>query len=324
MPERPCRVAVMDIGSQTFRMVGVECFARDARILFSCRENVRLGSGLGQDGILSAEAVQRGLDTIARFMAILDRHRVNKVRAVATAAMRRASNAALFLEQAARLGLHIEVIDWQEEAGLSVRGAALSVPGMQPVWAMVDVGGGSSEVVLYDGSRVVCSLSMEIGAVLLQEMLSSDKGQDAASLCGTARQFLQAKLSVLNPWRGQIQAAVATGGTATTAAAIALGLETYDPRKIRGFFISLPMLRNMLDGMLQMDLEQRRHVSGLEPGRADIFPAGIAILLEIINHLQLNGLFVSDSGLFVGLLVTFMEKECNIHVESSCARSLYF
>ena len=319
---KTCRTAVLDIGSQTFRMAGAEIQGSCVKILFSERENVRLGRGLEKKGIIGRDAMKRGLLALQGFGKTLKSFSISRVRAAGTAALRNASNAGGFLKEAGALGFSIDIIDWKEEASAAARGAYNALGGVDSPWIMIDVGGGSSEVVMCGQKGVVQGVSLPVGAVSLLETLPAGR-VSAAVLSEAAGQLLESRLSAVFPGQKGLRQAVATGGTATTIAAVELGLDVYDPRKIRGLFISLPRLREILSCMQALGLKERRKIRGLEPGRADIFPAGIAILAEIVSYLDLDGIIVSDGGLLSGLLAAFMEKECNFYVEPSCARSLY-
>lgn len=322
MHPESCRAAVLDVGSQTFRMAGAEVQESCVKILFSERENVRLGQGLIKDGIIWHEAMERGLLALEGFQKTLKSFSISRVRAAGTAALRKAANAGRFLKEARGLGFSIEIIDWQEEASVAARGAYNALGGVDSPWIMIDVGGGSSEIVICRLTDIVQGISLNIGAVSLLEMLPEGRAS-GVMLAETAGQFLASRLSAVFPIGKGLKQVVAIGGTATTIAAVELGLDFYDPRKIKGLFISLPRLRELLSRMVALDIEKRRQVRGLEPQRADIFPAGIAILAEIVSYLGLEGIIVSDGGLLSGLLAAFMEKECNFYVEPSCARSLY-
>ncbi len=311
------------MGTQTFRMAGAKVQGTCMKPLFSLRENVRLGQGLKREGRIRQEAMERARAALESFKKVLEQHSVTRVRAVGTAALRQAANAHELMEYAAFLGLAVETINWQEEAVLAVRGAGSALGKLESSWAMIDVGGGSSEIVFCSHEEIISSISLEIGAVSLLDMLPAKHACDVRELSDTARQFVSAGLSGFSFPPERVERAVGTGGTATTVAAVAEGLENYDPRRIRGRTVSLSDLRQLLSRMCYMDLEERRKVKGLEPARADIFPAGIAILAEIVSYLELNEMTVSDGGLLSGLLIAFMEKECDLYVEPSCARSLY-
>lgn len=305
-------------------MAGAEVRESCLEILFTRRENVRLGKGLVPGMPISREIMARALSVLEDFSQTLREFSIEHVRAVGTAALRKASDSALFLDRVRNLGIPLEIIDWHQEASLAAKGAFNALGRIDSPWAMIDVGGGSTEVVVCQDEKVLEGVSIETGAVSMLEMLPENKRSHPPFLLDRARHLVsQGKFSCVTDGIG-LKKAVGTGGTATTVAAVKQELGFYQPEKVRGYVISLSGLRKLLFQVTALSVEERRHLKGLEPERADIFPAGIAILSEIVSYLELNELIISDGGLLSGLLATFTEKECDFYVEPSCARSLYF
>ncbi len=323
MESKACKVAVMDLGSQTFRVAGAQVSDGRAEVLFSLRNNVRMGQSLLRQGVFSKEALERGASALRKFLDVLKKNRIERFRAIATEAFRRAKNARDFIERARQIGVEIEIISAQEEAALAVKGAYLTLENVKGQWIMVDSGGASTEVTLCEGDRLLFFKSLDAGAVTLTEKCQ-EKGKDFGNCLRTsARIEVEEGLSGEKTRFHGIKTFVATGGTATTVSAVIQGLSSYDPEMVRGFEVTGPELEKLFGQLLAKDIHQRRKVKGLEPERADIFPAGIAILLEVIRYLGLRKIIISDGGILLGLLAAFMEKECKFYAESSGARGLY-
>ncbi len=323
MNESECKVAVMDLGTQTFRLAAGQVHDGKAEILLSLRRNVRMGRSLKETGSFSPQAIEAGIKVIREYKDILARYSINHYGAYATEAFRRAANSADFLKKAQGVGVPIEILSPEEEATVAARGAYLTVADLKGHWLMLDSGGGSTEIVLSVGQDVLDWLSMPVGAVVLFEECGRKDRQDPEEVLKLAASHIDRRLG---PVKGRFQKAtrlVATGGTATTVAAVILGLSIYDPKKVRGFTVSEDELAKLFYQVAEMDLDTRRSLTGLEPERADIFPAGIAILLEIIRYLGLKKIIISDGGILLGLLAASIEKECKFYVEPSCARGLY-
>ncbi len=318
-----CKVAVMDLGSQTFRVVGAEVSGEEARVLFSLRRNVRIGALVAPKGIFSQKAMEEALKAIYDFRSILKKYDITKIKAIGTAAFRRASNSYQFVQKMKDLGIQMEIIDPDKETALAVKGAYLSIPAVSGPWIMLDSGGGSTEVALCEKDRVIEAKSLDIGAVSLLEACKHSGENLRQCLRDRAADAIEEGLCNLKGIFSGIGQAVATGGTATTIAAVSLGLLQYDPARVRGFDINGDALKDMYDKMVEMDVSKRKEIPGLESERADIFPAGIAILLELIRYLGLRKLIISDGGILLGLLAAFIEKECDFYVEPSSARGLY-
>ncbi len=318
-----CKVAVMDLGSQTFRVAGAQVSNGRAQVLFSLRNNVRMGQSLLRDGRLSKDALKRGIGALKEFLKVLEKHKIGRFRAIATEAFRRAENAGDFIDRAREIGVGIEVIGPEEEAALAVKGAYLTMDKLKGHWIMLDSGGASTEMAICERDRLLFFKSMDIGAVTLTEKCQEMGEGFGHCLRASARIRVEEGFSGLKARFQGIRTLVATGGTATTVSAVRKGLSSYDPRKVRGFEVAGLELQELFNGLLAMDVYERMKVKGLEPERADIFPAGIAILLEVIRYLGLRKIVISDGGILLGLLAAFMEKECKFYAESSSARGLY-
>ena len=318
-----CKVAVMDLGSQTFRLVAGQIDSEGARVIFSMRKNVRIGRSLRATGRFSRKSIERGLAALKEFKEVLARYSIEKFGAYATEAFRKAKNVSEFTEEARKIGINIEILTPEEEAKVAASGAYLTVSGLDKEWLMLDSGGGSTELVLSRGREVLAWKSMPVGAVNLTEELIEGHGFEPDRLRSLAAEKVRRWFGPLKEDFGKARKVVATGGTATTVAAVALGLSEYDPKKVRGFTIDEGELTRLFYQISEADIETRRSITGLEPERADIFPAGIAILLEIIRYLGLKKLIISDGGILLGLLAASIEKECDFYVEPSCARGLY-
>ena len=322
MLKHGCSVAVLDLGSQTFRMVGAEVQGSTVHVIFSVRRNVRLGEGLGDSGRISEKAFERGIEALSHFDKLLKRHAIVNKMTVGTAALRSARNAGVFLQEAVSIGFPVEIITWQQEASYATRGAFLTLPDIATRWIMLDVGGGSTEIVLAERDRVISNSSIGIGAVSLAEQMDMDS-IDMDDVRKTIREALDGVLMKGSPGLNLTGQIIGTGGTATTVAAVKMGLEVYDPQKVRGCLVSLTELEGLLALLLDIPLEDRKRIRGLEPERADIFPAGIAILSETIRYLGADSVTITDGGILLGLLAASIEKECNLYVEPSCAGSIY-
>ncbi len=316
-------VAAIDLGSQTFRLAIAQVLEDRAQLLASERKNVRLGQGLAVSGRLSEEAIRRGIETLRAFHKVLNRFRTCNVRACGTAALRTARNSREFLDLAEAEGFHVEILSGDEEASISARGVYATLPDIETPFLAVDVGGGSSEFILVGSRGILYSQSLNIGAVnLTEEFLKTDppSPEELERLRSYIRQRSSDLFAEFPQIPGRI---VGVGGTATTLVAIALSMATYEPRRIRGHRLRLHELDGLWDYLTGMKIEARRDIPGLEPRRADIILAGMAIFREILYILRSRELSVSDGGLLLGLLTTLIEKECGNCAKLSYTRGIY-
>ncbi len=292
-------ITVIDIGSNTIRSLIVEPLTDGAhRVLDDEREMARLASGLDQRGRLSAAAIARAVEALRRMSDIARARGSRRITVVATSAIRNAANRAVFLRKVKQeTGLRVRVISGEEEAQLAFESAAQSFDLADRPCAVVDVGGGSTELILSLGRHVQHLYSLPLGAVALTErFLVSDppRGRELKELRRELRHRLIAAGIQTNP---PPQVAIASGGTASAAAQMAMAIQGLSGRSAQGFEMTQADLLHLRDALAARELSERRQMPGLSPERADIIIAGVIILLEVMRHLKVNRLCVSARGI---------------------------
>lgn len=302
------RVAAIDCGTNTLRLLIADADEHATpQVATVVREmrTVRLGEGLETTGEFSAAALARTEDALAEYAVMIQNAGVQAIRMVATSASRDVGNRDRLIEMAQRLvGVTPEVISGAEEGRLTFRGvrSGLSLSGPSIV---VDIGGGSTELIVGDGDDVRAEVSMRIGVVRLTERYMRTDPPAAAELALVAdatRESLSAALAELGPVEGYPLIGVA--GTATTAAAIALGLASYDPRLIHGSRTAYADIERVRDWSYAKDTAGRLRNRAMHPGRAAVFPAGMAILDVVMRELHATELIVSESDILDGIALS--------------------
>jgi exopolyphosphatase/guanosine-5'-triphosphate,3'-diphosphate pyrophosphatase len=294
------RTAVIDIGTNTLLLLIVEPADGGLRpVVDQCRFG-RLGQGLDASGQLHPDAIARSLDICREYRALIDGAGAERVAVVGTQALREASNAAEFVAPAeAILGAPIEIIAGAREAELAFAAVRATFPALDGTpYLVVDVGGGSTEIIATDGSRVTSAVSLPIGAVRLTERhLKTDppSSHDARALIDD----IDGHLAGLELPRGVV--VIGTAGTATTLAAVEQKLLDYDPDRVTGFKISATALDRLLARLLELTTAQRRGLRGMVAQRADVIPAGCAILARIVHRVAAPQLIVCDRGIRWGV-----------------------
>jgi exopolyphosphatase / guanosine-5'-triphosphate,3'-diphosphate pyrophosphatase len=260
----------------------------------------RLGRGVDRTRRLDPEAVARTLEVLREYATIAAAEGARVV-AVGTSALRDAENAASFVEPArAILGAPIEVISGQLEAELTFLGATQGLPLDEGTRCVVDIGGGSTEIVVGRAGRVIASVSLDIGAVRLTERHALNAPASPDRLHAIDADIAQALMaSPVKP----CAPLVAIAGTATTLAAIHLQMATYQPKRIHGATLSRADVDALAGRLAGMSLQERVTLPGLDPARADVIVAGARILLALIDHAQATEITVSNGGVRVGLAV---------------------
>lgn len=294
-------VAAIDLGTNTARLLIAE--REPWRQLFLKRTITRLGGGFTRERGLSDEAQARSLAALEEFAEELKRHRVSRLRAVATSAVRDAANGREFCERVRKeTGIELEVIDGSEEAILTLRGVASILDDKSGDLAVFDVGGGSTEYTLAHGTDLLFSRSLPIGVVRLTEGKPG-----AAEMEDKVRRELahfRAELAgegLLD--RFSTATLVGTAGTATTLASIQLGMTDYDYRRLNNHVMPLAEIERIFELLKPLPPKERLKVPGLEPGREDLIIAGTLVVLTTMRVFGFTTFKISDSGLLEGLIL---------------------
>jgi exopolyphosphatase/guanosine-5'-triphosphate,3'-diphosphate pyrophosphatase len=264
-------------------------------------EITRLGRGIGRQGELDAAAIERTLAALREFAALAQRHGA-RIAVVGTEALRRAANAAAFLGPAAEiLGTEVEVIDGEREAALTFRAVVTSFADASVgTLAVVDIGGGSTEIVLASGGEVRFRTSLPLGSVRLTEAFVHHDPPASAERTSIA-EAVDAAISAV-PFEGKPATLVGVAGTVTSLAAMSLELASYDPARVHGHRLSRAELSREIARLGAATQAQREQMIGLDPRRADVIYAGALILDRVAAAAGVAEIRVSDRGIRWGLL----------------------
>ena len=288
---------VIDIGTNTLLLLIISPEGGTLEDL--CRFG-RLGEKLDATGKLEAAAIERSLEICHEYRRELDRHGVDVPTVIATQALREATNADAFITPAQEiLRATVEVIKGSREAELAAGAVAQTLPELtgRP-YVVVDVGGGSTEIIVTDGKRVSFATSLPLGAVRLSERhLKHDP--PLADEIDALVDDIDRQLAPLPLPTGVC--VVGTAGTATTIAAVDLGLATYDAARVTGLRLDRKVVERQLEMMLKMTVAQRRALRGMEPERADVIAGGVAIYARLLQQVGATKFITCDRGIRWGL-----------------------
>jgi len=300
------RFAAIDVGSNSVRcLIAEQGDDGHLTVVDDLKDQPRLARGLSSTGILASGSMDRAVEAIGRMLQAAERRGATRIALVATSAVRDAANGAEFAERIKReLGVPLEVINGETEARLaflSVREHFAVVRGRAVV---MDIGGGSLELVLAASGLVDKAVSLPFGAVRLTEQYLSDAARPEAGL-RRLRSAVRQRLRTAVPapeWSGA--KLFGSGGTFTNAARILAARERGKvPPAIHGATVTLGELQRVLEWLARMTVEERREVPGLNPERADIIPAGLAVAAEVMEHFAAQQLTASAFGLREGILL---------------------
>lgn len=308
------RFAAIDIGTVTCRMLVADVCG--GRVVPLAKEYAitNLGEGVDATGLLKPEAVERVMDAIDRYLRVRDSLNTEESPVLATVCMatsaaRDAENASEFVSALARRGLDLAVIPGQREAALSFRGASAEFAGERIM--VVDVGGGSTEVVTGDaGGDVRTAYSFNIGCRRVTErFLASDPPQSCE--IETARLWMREQFEAYftqMPQAREVDRMVAVAGTATTAVSVREAMEVYDSACVHGSVVTRGDVTAIAARLAALPLEQRRQVVGLDPGRAPVITAGMIILDEVMRAAGVDSFTASESDILQGMILEAAEQ----------------
>jgi exopolyphosphatase/guanosine-5'-triphosphate,3'-diphosphate pyrophosphatase len=307
-------LAAIDVGSNTIRLLIGDIEGRKIIDVYSDRKVTRLGNLVDKTGRLQDENMRASLAVLKEYSSVLRKYGVEHVRVVATSAMREASNSDSFVKEVLdKTGIQIEVIPGEREAELTLKGVLFSFhdicPGRSISGFIVDIGGGSTEWILY-GDELLEMGSIPVGVIkLTRQFIKTDpvSRSDIADMDSEIVSLLQGLKPRVGNYIHRDMRFIGTAGTFTTIASVDLGLEAYSRDKIHLHRISLEKLRAMSEKLLPLPLEKRKKVEGLDPERADLIIPGLQFTIKVMDFFRFDELTVSDYGLLDGLLSEIKE-----------------
>jgi exopolyphosphatase/guanosine-5'-triphosphate,3'-diphosphate pyrophosphatase len=310
-------LAGIDIGTNTLRLLVAETGPDSFHEIYADRKITRLGQDLDRTGMLSREAVERSLNVLGDFAENIRRHAALHAAVIATSALRNASNAATFIEEVhTRTGLDIRVISGEEEARLTLVGVSRTLEesgGLQSdaleSAIVVDIGGGSTEIIMTHPAGAATVASLPLGAVYLTDRYIKNDPPKPAEI-ERLRRAVKDNLEQCDGMMisGLPKTVVGTAGTITTLAAMDLRLAEYDPGKINGHVLTRETVKAIVQLLSASTLNERRSLAGLETGREDIILAGSVVTEEIMERFGFSKMLVSDWGLREGIVLDFYER----------------
>jgi len=301
--------AVLDIGSNTIRLLIAEVHASQYHKIHYQHHVTRLGEGLQQNGVLGDSGKQRALLVFKEVAEVCSNFGIapEAIKAVATAAIREATNGQQFVARVSdEIQIHIEVISGESEAALALAGARLGLNNdISTDMLLFDIGGASTEFNRVFKGQLVDSMSQKLGVVRLKEsyMHHNPVSQEEYAEMKQRTQIILGEVQA--SWQdSQLpKYLVGTAGTVTALAAIAQDLKIYDADKINGYRLTKENFEKMRDNLLSKTNAQRLLLPMLEKGREDVIVAGLAMVETLLEFWNYDQLIAVDAGLLEGLLL---------------------
>lgn len=295
------RVAVVDIGTNSTRLLVADVVEGRVDEVERRTRVTGLGRGVDLSGQLSADAIEEVCEAVGDYIDAYRSLGAERVHAIATSAVRDAENADAFLaELRERFALDSRILDGEEEARLTYRGACSERRGVDGT-LVIDIGGGSTELIVGSGLEVISWASLQSGTVRQTERHLLSDPPEAAQLEALADD-VQGVLDAGWPprERPRVRMGIAVAGTPTSLAAVDLHLDPYDPEAVHGYRMPLGSIQRMCSELSSVPLAERREVPGLPPGRAPTIVAGIVILIKVMRAFELPEVEVSEHDILHG------------------------
>ena len=303
------RKAIIDIGSNSIKFfVGELAEDKTIKTVLDTNDIARLGEGLDATGLISPEAMERNVASVAAFAAKAKELGADQIVSVGTMALRKAGNSDIFVKKVKEAcGVDVNIIPGEEEARLSYLAILSGLPLDKDADLVVfDTGGGSTEFIYGKGTKMVKRFSVNRGAVRITEnYLKSDpvtQEEVKAAIAQIDKEFAEAGVV------GKPAQLVGMGGTVTSMGAVKHKMVKYDPAVIQGSRLLKKDIEEQIAEYSSRTIEQRKELPGLQPKRADVILAGACILKVITDRLGADGLTISDRGLRHGLAFDLFQK----------------
>lgn len=303
MPAATERIACIDVGTNTALLLVADLEPATGNIVtVEHRQTiVRLGQKVDEHRMIHPEALDRLTACMTEYRTLCDELGVRRILAVGTSALRDAANRAEIIAAANRAtGIEISCISGEDEATLTFFGAVAGLPEVPEPFTVIDIGGGSTEIIMGTVEKVESAVSMNIGSVRMTERFCTSQPPSPEEF-EAARQEIDRNLAAaLPPFFAGRQQVFGVAGTLTTIAQVCLGDRQFDPSRVQGFRLDYAAVHELLEQLRLMTLDEIVAL-GIPEGRADVFTMGVLILRQFMRMLGVGAVTVSIQGLRFGM-----------------------
>lgn len=297
--------AAIDIGTNSMRLLLFEY--EQSRFSFRKKHiiSTQIGKDIDSDGFISEAGISKNIEALRKFKCMALEFGAEKIKCIATQALRISKNGDLFVSSAKKeLDIDVEIISGEKEANLGYTGV---LNGMDSDYTsniiVVDIGGGSTEIIFGDGFKIDYKTSISIGALLLTRKFF-DKGESDIKI-EQMKNYIRENISdfIINSSKAVNNTLVGIGGSITTVAAISYDMDVYDSDRIHRTVISKSTVYSQIDMIKSMKPEERKNIKGLMPKRSDIILAGEIILSTIMELFNKDKIVVSEYDNLEGMVL---------------------
>lgn len=300
------RVAIIDLGSNTARLLIVEVSENGYfQIIDQLKEAPRLGEGMEVEGFLKPQRIQATIKVLKMFRRLCDVKNIDRIIAVATAAVRRAKNQRSFLDEvAATCGIKFRVLSAEEEAIYVYRGVINTMD--VPKGIILEIGGGSTKIVYYNRRNLLNYETLPFGAITLTELFAAEN-LSPEEQAKKVENFFTEQLSKIE-WLKNVDPEtqlIGVGGSFRNLCRMTKIMKKYPLRAIHNYIVQDADFDHVYDLLKTLDLDRKKKIKGLSSGRADILPAALAAIKSFKTYMNLGDIVISGSGLRTGILFNY-------------------
>lgn len=300
------KYAVIDMGSNSIRLMIAEVAAGQLGQVEKHLEMTRLGAGVNETHQLSEQSMDDTVKAIMKFREMAESANAKLLGAFATSAVRDAANGQAFGKRVLEAtGVEVNIISGAEEAELGFKGVCKGLDkGLaKERFVIIDIGGGSTELIVGEGEQILYRKSFNVGVVRMTgKHITTDPivSSEADRLAQDVKDILEEGIEAVRALSPSV--AIGIGGTATTFGTLDLQMTVYDRDRIHNTFVGLGSLEKTVDHLEKLSVEEKRQLPGLMPKRADVIYAGGVILKHLLSTITLEGFYVSDYDNLEGIL----------------------
>ncbi|MGL5348852.1 MAG: Ppx/GppA phosphatase family protein [Peptostreptococcaceae bacterium] len=303
------KIGTIDIGTNSMRLLIANYIDGKLENRKKYVNTTRIGQGVDQDGYIIEEAMKRNLDALEEFANICKTEKCVSVYCMGTSALRDSKNGKEFVEQAkVRTGIDVDIISGKEESNLGFRGVMEGLEDNTNI-LVIDIGGGSTEFIVGDRQGIKFSKSENVGALRMTEKFLKMEPINEVEFENMSKFIYDEIKDTLDYVKSiNIEKIVGIGGTITSLSAMNQKLEVYSMEKIHNSEITVEEIKEILQNLKQMTLNDKKTIKGLQAKRADIITAGVEILKIIIENLEIEKIIVSEYDNLEGLMCQKSQK----------------
>ncbi len=307
------RISCIDMGTNTILLLVADTDnERITGVVHDEQVIARLGKGVDEHHVINEETMQRAAGFLKAYAETTRKLNSEKTIAVGTSALRDATNKAEFHKFiASETGIDVEIISGDDEAEWTYRGA-IGEDVAANLYSVLDIGGGSTEIISGTASVINRKRSLDIGCVRMTERYLRTSPPMSLEVA-EAQRFIRTQLKSADLGPVGNSKVIGVAGTVTTLAAIHLQLSTYDPKIVQGHILSYDEIRQIFNQLRIKTIEEIRNIPQISHGRGDIILAGTLILLEFMEAVGLEELTVSDRGLRYGIILREIGRRKSAH-----------